>query len=138
MKNVFLDTNILIDFMARRENFYDNAAIIFSLGMNKRIKLYVAAMSFATASYVVRKDIEKQAIQTLVKSICKYCHIGVVDSDCVLYGAISDFTDFEDAMQYRCAQKIKADYIVTRNVKDFANSSIPVFTPSDFLSAITE
>lgn len=138
MKNVFLDTNVLIDFMARRESFYENAAIIFSLGMNGRIKLYVAAMSFVTASYVVRRSLDKRTLQTMVANICQYCHVGVVDADCVMFGASSDFIDFEDAMQYHCARKVGADYIVTRNTKDFATSLIPVYSPSDFLSAIIE
>lgn len=74
----------------------------------------------------------------MVANICQYCHVGVVDADCVMFGVSSDFIDFEDAMQYHCARKVGADYIVTRNTKDFATSLIPVYSPSDFLSAIIE
>lgn len=89
MKQVFLDTNVIIDYLGNRTGFYDDAAIIMSLAINQKIKLYAAA--------------------------------------------ISDFEDFEDAMQYKCAEKAKADYIVTRNIKDFKTASIKVGTPEDFL-----
>ena len=61
-----------------------------------------------------------------------------MDADCVKYGIHSEFADFEDAMQFRCAQKAKVDYIITRNTKDFTVSSIPVRTPQEFLEEILE
>ena len=53
MKQVFLDTNVIIDYLGNRTGFYDDAAIIMSLAINQKIKLYAAAISFATASYIL-------------------------------------------------------------------------------------
>ena len=136
MLNIFLDTNIIIDFIARRENFYEEAATIVSLAINNRIKLHAASMSFATTSYIIGRKFDNNTVKLVIDNFCKICKLDVVDADCVNYGIHSEFADFEDAMQFRCAQKAKADYIITRNTKDFTASSIPVYTPHEFLIEI--
>lgn len=133
MKQVFLDTNVIIDYLGNRTGFYDDAAIIMSLAINQKIKLYAAAISFATASYILSKNNDNNRIKTLIANFCNICKVVATDEECVNYATISDFEDFEDAMQYKCAEKAKADYIVTRNIKDFKTASIKVGTPEDFL-----
>ncbi len=138
MTRVFLDTNVVVDFLAQRQGFYDNAAIILSLAKYKRIKLYAASMSFATASYLMGKHYHNDAIaiKLAISNFIKYCNVTVVDRVTVEASIASAFDDFEDGMQNECAMRCKADYIVTRNVSDFSDSSIPVLTPSDFLDAL--
>lgn len=106
-----------------------------SLGLNKKIKLHTASMSLATVSYLLRaNDIE--VIKNLIANFCKICKVDVVDADCVNFAIESNFKDFEDAMQFRCAQKSKCNYIVTRNTKDFSASTIPTLTPKEFIEKI--
>lgn len=136
MLKIFLDANVIIDFLAEREDFFKDAAIIFSLGVNNKLKLHTASMSIATASYILSKKNDVQTIKDKIKEFCKLCKIDVVDADCVKFATESEFEDFEDAMQYKCAQKIKADYIVTRNTKDFTVAKINTRTPHDFLMEI--
>lgn len=133
MLNVFLDTNVIIDFMAHRDEFFDDAAIIVSLAINKKLKLHVASMSFATASYILSRKVDDSKVKMIIGNFCNFCKVDVVDADCVEYGVTSKFKDFEDAMQFRCAQNANVDYIITRNVKDFEESSITALTPHDFL-----
>ena len=132
MTQVFLDTNVIIDFLGNRTGFYDDAAVIMSLAINQKIELHAAAMSFATASYILSKKNNNDSIKTLIADFCKICKVVATDEECVNYATLSDFEDFEDAMQYKCAQKAKADYIVTRNIKDFKTANIKVRTPEDF------
>ena len=133
MTQVFLETNVIIDYLGNRTVFYDDAAIIMSLAINQKIELNAAAMSFATASYILSKNNNNDRIKTLIADFCKICRVVSTDEECVNYATLSDFEDFEDAMQYKCAQKAKADYIVTRNIKDFKTANIKVRTPEDFL-----
>ena len=133
MIQVFLDTNVIIDYLGNRTGFYDDAAVIMSLAINQKIELHAAAMSFATASYILSKKNNNDSIKTLIADFCKICRVVSTDEECVNYATLSDFEDFEDAMQYKCAQKAKADYIVTRNIKDFKTATIKVRTPEDFL-----
>ena len=79
------------------------------------------------------KNNDNNRIKTLIADFCNICKVVATDEECVNYATISDFEDFEDAMQYKCAEKAKADYIVTRNIKDFKTASIKVGTPEDFL-----
>ena len=133
MIQVFLDTNVIIDYLGNRTGFYDDAAVIMSLAINQKIELHAAVMSFATASYILSKKNNNDSIKTLIADFCKICRVVSTDEECVNYATLSDFEDFEDAMQYKCAQKAKADYIVTRNIKDFKTANVKVRTPEDFL-----
>ena len=97
MKQVFLDTNVIIDYLGNRTGFYDDAAIIMSLAINQKIKLYAAAISFATASYILSKNNDNNRIKTLIADFCNICKVVATDEECVNYATISDFEDFEDA-----------------------------------------
>ena len=92
-------------------------------------------MSFATTSYIIGRKFDNNTVKLVIANFCKICKIDVVDADCVNYGIHSDFAD---AMQFRCAEKAKADYIITRNTKDFTASSIPVRTPQEFFEEILD
>lgn len=138
MTRVFLDTNVIVDYLVKREFFYSDAAIIMSLAKHRKIKLYAASMSFATASYLMAKHYhnDSAAIKLAISNFIKYCHVTVVDRSTVETSVFSAFDDFEDGMQNACAMECKADYIVTRNVDDFTASSLNVVEPSQFLQAL--
>lgn len=138
MTKVFLDTNVLVDYLAHRAEFFDDATVIVSLAINKKIKLYAASMSFATASYLMDKHYhnDSAAIKLAISNFIKYCNVTVVDRSTIESSVASAFEDFEDGMQNACAVACKADYIVTRNTDDFTESSIAVATPPDFLKAL--
>lgn len=75
MKQVFLDTNVIIDYLGNRTGFYDDAAIIMSLAINQKIELYAAAISFATASYILSKNNDNNRIKTLIADFCNICKV---------------------------------------------------------------
>ena len=138
MTRAFLDTNVIVDYLVKREFFYSDAAIIMSLAKHHKIKLYAASMSFATASYLMAKHYhnDSAAIKLAISNFIKYYHVTVVDRSTVETSVASAFDDFEDGMQNACAMECKADYIVTRNVDDFTASSLNVVEPSQFLHAL--
>ena len=85
MKQVFLDTNVIIDYLGNRTGFYDDAAIIMSLAINQKIELYAAAISFATASYILSKNNDNNRIKTLIADFCNICKVVATDEECVSY-----------------------------------------------------
>ena len=135
MIKVFLDTNILIDYLSHREPFFEPAALLLQLGQRKKCQLSVASMSFATASFILQTHYKMtpKAIRKLFCTIIRLCSITTIDSRTVSEAIVSDLEDFEDAMQYSSARHASSDIIITRNAKDFFHSSIPVFTPTEFL-----
>ena len=136
MIKVFLDTNILIDYLSRREPFFVPAALLLQLGKRKKCQLMVSSLSFATASFILQAHYKMthEAVVTLFAKIVELCHITTVDAQTVQNAIASDFKDFEDALQYYSAMRVKADYIITRNKPDFIQSVVPVYSPEEFLN----
>lgn len=132
MKKVFLDTNVVIDLLDKRDPFYKAAVAIFTLAYNKKITLYVSPMTYATASYLLRKHGQEQ-MKLLLHNFRQLSRVTVADEKVVDNALSSAFTDYEDAMQYYSALSKNVDILVTRNVKDFQYAKIPVLTPDEFL-----
>lgn len=133
MNKVFIDTNVLIDFLGEREPFYNAAARIVSRADRKELTLIASSLSYATASYILMKYNPKELILEKMRQFNILCTIANVGADVVNKSLDSDFPDFEDALQYYSAVNAGASIIITRNKKDFSHSSLPVYTPDEFL-----
>lgn len=133
---LFLDTNVLIDLIAKREPYYYDIAIIASLADNKQIKLVTSSLSFVNTLYVVSREVEKKLVLEALKKLRFICEVSTTDEIVIDKSLISNFTDFEDAVQYFSALHHKSDLILTRNKKDFKNSEITIMSPSEFLASI--
>lgn len=132
MSIVFLDTNILLDFLLRREGV-DNAKEILKQGYQGKIDLYVSSLSFSNIAYIVRKQFKGEALYKMLTTIREMVRIVSVDESIIDNAINSQAPDFEDAIQYFSAKDIKADYIVTNNIKDFLFSNIKVLTSKEFV-----
>ncbi len=130
--NVFIDTNVVIDLLDRREPFCLDAVEIFTLAHERKITLFISPLSYATAAYLLRKH-EPDHIKLLLRNLRQLSNVTVADEDVVDNALASSFNDYEDALQYYSAMTVGANVILTRNKKDFLASSIPVLSPSEFL-----
>lgn len=139
MKRIFIDTNILIDFLARRGEFFTPAWGVLSR-CKQGDKLLVSALAFATASYVMENHhkLSQETIKTLFDNFVKTCSVTPVDSQTIDESIASEFGDFEDAMQYYSALREQADIIITRNKDDYEAAHIPVYEPQEFLDLMTQ
>lgn len=133
MMKVFFDTNIMIDVIGRREEFCEPSMRIMSLAERGLIGVYVSALSYATASFILGKYNKDMDIFNEFLKFMKITTATLVDSTTVEQSVKSEFKDFEDAMQYFSAMNENVDYIITRNKKDFEASAIPVFEPQEFV-----
>ena len=133
MKKVFLDTNVVIDLLDKREPFYREAVSLFTLAYNKKITLYISALTFATASYLLRKH-GKTEMRLLLDNLRKLSKITAIGKKEIDDALASTFDDYEDALKYYSALHKKVEAIITRNKKDFNSSKIPVLTPTEFLN----
>lgn len=133
---LFLDTNVMLDFLGERDPYYISAAKIATLADKRKLKIVVSALSYATTSYFLTKydGLEKMKIKLRkFKVISEICEL---DALIIEKGLNSDFSDFEDSLQYYSALRTECDIIITRNEKDFKKSQIPVMTPDEFLNSI--
>ena len=136
MEQVFIDTDVIIDFFIDRKPFSEKAAEIFSYSELGKIKGYVSSLSFSNVFYIVRKlEGRKKAIGSL-EQLEKIITILPVDGRIVRQALISEIQDFEDALQNYCALSGGVKAIVTRNIKDYSKSSLAIHTPESYLKII--
>lgn len=133
----FIDTNILIDFVANRDGFSDDADKLFALGVTGDFKLMTSALSYVTAMYVAHKY-DYQNIKETLLAVSSFVDVLDLQGNTVVEMLSSDWKDYEDATQYATALKIEADCIVTRNKKDFSKSSLPVYTPGELFDILNK
>jgi predicted nucleic acid-binding protein len=136
---VFIDTNIIIDFITERQPFDEAANKIFSLADTKDVLLLTSSLSFANAYYVIEKTKvnSKEELRKTFTNLKMLIEIIPVTSS-IIDRSLADllFSDFEDAVQYYAAIKKNCNCIITRNLKHFKKSKIPVFSSSDFINKL--
>lgn len=133
MKRLFLDTNIVMDMLQRREPFFLAAANIFALSAKKEVELLVTPITYATASYLIGKR-DVASVKPMLSRLRSLSHVACTDEIVVDQALSSEFCDVEDALQYFSASNQSVDYIITRNKQDFRASKIPVLTADEFFA----
>ena len=135
MSRLLIDTNIVIDLLAKREKFYDDAADLFSRADKKELELTISSLTFANTNYILSKLKSAKEAREILRKFKVLVELLSLD-DKITELALSDdnFPDFEDGLQYYSAIENQIEIIITRNKKDFKNSKIPVLTAREFLA----
>jgi len=139
--NLFLDTNILVDALTRREPYYQPAAKLLICGAVGEFVLWTSSSQMTDLFYIISEGGKKTLTEQSKHKIKKLrehvnlCALADSEFDRALN---STWQDIEDACVYESAQKIKADYIITRNVKDFEKSSIRTLSATEFFQLLEE
>lgn len=137
MKKLFIDTNILIDLLSRREPFFEDAAALFSMADKKEFELSVSSLTIANTGYVLLKQMKTNEAKSVLRKLRLILNVLPMD-DKIIDLALNDntFTDFEDGIQYFTAIENEQDVIITRNLKDFRNSKLPALTAKQFIESL--
>lgn len=133
---VLIDTNIILDVLCNRSEFVENSAKIFKLCEVKKIDGYISALSIPNIVYIMRKELDSEKIKDVLAILSLIFTIADLKADDIKKAALMNFKDYEDALQSACATRMKMNFIVTRNIKDFANSKITAITPSELIDRI--
>ena len=133
---VLIDTNILLDVLCNRKDFADDSEKVWKFCETNQIDGYVSSLSVPNIVYILRKELDYAEIREIISTLGLIFNFADLKSDDLKKAAVLDFNDYEDALQAVCASRIKAQYIVTRNIKDFKNSKIPAIKPSELLERI--
>ena len=134
MENIFVDTNVVIDLLAKREPFYKEVQDLFTLSDKKEVQLFISSLTFANVYYSIarhHKEVDAKKYLSKFKVLVKILSL---EDKAIELALASDFKDFEDGLQYFVAIDNEADVIITRNKKDYTNSKIPVITAGEYLS----
>ena len=137
MKRLFIDTNIVIDLLSRREPFYDESANLFSLADKRVIELNISSLTVANTSYILLRQTNSAKAKEILRKLRLIVNILPLD-DKIIGLALNDdsFSDFEDGLQYFTAIENDQDLIITRNLKDFKASKLPVMTARQYIETM--
>lgn len=132
-KLIFVDSDVILDVLEKREPFYSYSAQILTLGDEKKIKLVTTSLVFSNVYYLLRKhlgiDKAKESLRKL-RVIVDVISVNAKEVDLALN---SEMSDFEDALQYFTAMNSKIGFIITRNVRDYKNPKLIVQTPQEYI-----
>lgn len=132
--NLFVDSDVVIDFFTDREPHANPASELFELSEQGYVNLYISAVSINNIYYIVRKFLGHKKTLEVVETLTEMTEIVGTTKTEIIQALKNDFLDYEDSIQYSSALTIKKlDAIITRNIKDYRNSSIAVMTPLNFL-----
>ena len=130
---LFLDTNIVMDYVENREPFVVYTLSLFQMEYEGLHQLYVSDLTFANIAYLCRKSMTYERLYEVMEELCTVLHIVAIGEQAVTKAIRLKVKDFEDSLQYFSAKHAGVDCIITRNKKDFGFSDIPVYTPSGFM-----
>lgn len=130
---LFVDTNVVIDMLADREGYADAACELFDAAGRGEVHLSICALSYSTIYYILRKYAGKENAISSLRDLTDYVSILPVDAEVIRKALYSEFSDYEDAIQhYAALQDASVEGIITRNIKDYRYSDIPVLLPTEF------
>lgn len=133
---LLIDANILLDVLQNREPFVEASSVIWKLCETEKAEGYVSALTFANLVYVMRKQLDPEKIAEVLHRLSLIFFFTELTLADLTRAAELQWDDFEDAVQSVTAERVHADYIITRNVRDFAKSKVMAFTPSELLARI--
>lgn len=133
---LLIDANIILDVLLNRPMFVKDSSMIWKLCETQQMKGYLSTLTYANIMYIMRKQLTPEQIQEIfckLKLIFEFADF----SPAVLERAVNmKWKDFEDAIQSATAESVHADYIITRNIKDFKQSKVMALMPSELLARI--
>ena len=134
---VLIDTNVLLDYIANRTPYADAAEQIMIMCKDNKIDGCIAAHSIMNIFYILRKNMTVSERKNILFYLSQITEIIGIDKQKILNSISNDvFSDFEDCLEAQCAKSFSADWIITRNIKDFENSAIKAITPDKFLKTL--
>ena len=133
-----IDTNVLLDHLAHRDGFFQDAAVIFSMVDEGKLKGIVSSLSIVNCAYVLPKHYDGNAVLKQIKTMLRMFTISNVDASILEQAATLEPYDYEDAVQYLSALPYHPDMVITRDKKGFNDLDILVITPAEFVQKARE
>lgn len=133
---LLIDANILLDVLLDRKEFVKESALIWKLCETRQMKGYVSALTFANIMYIMRKELTPEKTEEVFRRLNLIFELADFSGSVLEKAVEMKWSDFEDAVQSATAERVHADYVITRNIRDFGRSKIMALTPVEFLARI--
>lgn len=133
---LLIDANILLDVLQKREPHYSDSAVIWKLCETEQAVGYVSALTFANMVYIMRKELSPDKIEEIFRALNLIFEFTGLSTADITRASEMRWDDFEDAVQSVIAERVHADYIVTRNIRDFKKSKVMALTPQEIIARL--
>ena len=133
---LLIDGNIVLDILQKRLPHYSDSSKIWKLCETDQADGFISALTFANLVYIMRKELDAAGIEDVLKKLSLIFHFTDLSVPDMMKAAEMKWDDFEDALQAVTAERVHADYIITRNVRDFNKSKIMALTPTEYLRRV--
>ena len=131
-----IDTNVILDVLLDREPFSMDAALLLSHVERSEVTGYLCATTVTTLHYLITRALGRQAASRHIAALLALFRVAPVNGMVLEKATTAPFSDFEDAVLFEAACHAGVKYIVTRNIADFKNSTLPVFSPREFINVL--
>lgn len=132
---VLLDTNIIVDILSKRDGYTESLQLL-RFCETKKLDGCVSTVTVTDIMYILRKHLPPELLRESIQTLLTIVDVAGVAKMDINRAFSSGMKDFEDAVQASCAKRIKADYIVTRNLRDFEESPVQAVSPADLLKLL--
>ena len=133
---LLIDAIVLLDVLMKRQEFVKDSSVIWKLCETGKVKGYVSSLTIASIVDIMQKEMDPQKIEEVLSMLSMIFEFTDLCVSAIQQTARMQWNDYEDAIQSATAQRIHTDFIITRNIKDFAKSKILAFTPAELLPRI--
>ena len=133
---LLIDANIVLDVLQDRSEYVKDSSMIWKYCETEQMKGYISTLTYANLMYIMRKQLSPEKIEEIFRKLNLIFEFADFSPSILDRAVNMKWKDFEDAVQSATAEAIHADYIITRNVKDFTQSKVVAFTPTELLARI--
>ncbi len=133
---VLIDTNVILDVLCSRAEFLEASSRVWKYCEINKLSGVISALSVPNIVYILRKELDPDKTKEIIDRILLIFDVAELKAEDLRKAAEMKTSDYEDAIQMCCADRINADFIVTRNIRDFVSSPVPAVKPSELLDRI--
>ena len=133
MDRIFIDGDVILDLLLKREKFYKESAKLFTLIERKKVKGYTSPLIIANIYYIISKLDNKKTALEKTRLLRNLLRIAPLNEKIIDMALSSSYRDFEDNIQYNCALIHDIKTIITRNIKDYPKDEINILEPKDYI-----
>lgn len=133
---LLIDANILLDVLQKRQPYYYDSSLVWKLCETESAEGYISTLTVANLVYIMRKELDSEKIEQVFQKLKLIFQIADFSVSDITRAVEMKWNDFEDAAQSATAERIHANYIITRNIRDFKESRVPALTPAEYLTKI--
>ncbi len=135
---ILIDLNLILDVLQQREPFYPLSARVLASAETGLTEGFVAAHTLTTLFYLIAKEKSPEAARVSLVEMLRFLRVAPVNQETIEQALTRPYGDFEDAVQMTVAVQVGAQYLVTRNVRDYKAGPLPVLKPVELLALLSE